>query len=266
MKKNTIIFSLIIFIITITSFIVFSINTNYKYDNKNIIESNISNDSNKSNMISYMVEGETAGEYTQTTTNAWPDTSVYSFNAELSKCENGSRITWNSSTNKAEAFIKGTDNCYLYFDKPVYWNDNFSGTSYQAGSKPTTTYSSRELLASNYAQFASIPYYIKTTSEHQVCLWYNNHEFCLGANYWVGDSQDQTDGTTTKNKLKTEMESALGTSASSCNSSSVNANCGFGDFYCVAHLNGDVTCAGGNPYTKCEVHSDGNSSCGQFQW
>ena len=88
-----------------------------------------------------------------------------------------------------------------------YWNDDFSGTyfySYPLGQKANdywdyldgiidnvtwesgspTTYATLAQLQSNYVQFASNPDYIKTTSsEHLACLYYNNHEFFLVANY-----------------------------------------------------------------------------------
>ena len=159
-----------------------------------------------------------------------------------------------------------------------YWNDAFDGTytySYPLGQKYNdwdendqpiwisgnpTTYTSREQLATNYAQFTSRPYYIKTTSsEHQACLYYNNHEFCIGANYWEGDAQDQIDGTTTKNKLQTAMESALGTSASGYGSSDRVAWCIFGSFYCSAGSLGSVYC--GVDDTECEVNPDGAAFC-----
>ena len=259
MKKNTIIFCLIIFIITITSFIVFSINENYKYDNKNIIESNITNDTNKSSMISYMLPGTNPGEYIQTTTNAWPSTDTYEFNPALSKCENGSKITWNTSTNKAEVLINGTDNCYLYFYKISYWNAGFAGGYYSYPNTPTTTYPTLAQLQSNYAEFSTNPIYIKTTDKHETCLNYNNHEFCLGANYWVGDSQDQIDGTTTKNKIQTAMEAALGTSATRCDSYSESAGCSFGTVMCYALSVGLVFCANNN--VTCSIDSSGTSLC-----
>ncbi len=109
------------------------------------------------------------------------------------------------------------------------------------------------------------PYYLKHEVEDDIiestetCLWYNNHEFCLGPNYWVGDSQDQIDGTTTKAKLQTAMETALGTQADSCYSDSGNADCSFGGFYCNAGAYGNVYCSDGNGH--CEVSGDGSSDC-----
>jgi hypothetical protein len=102
-----------------------------------------------------------------------------------------------------------------------------------------------------------LPY--PASEDTEVCFWYNNHEFCLQSNYWVGDSQDQIDGTTTKAKLQTAMETALGTQADRCRSLSDSANCDFGDFGCYAYANGSVDCYGGDGY--CEVSGDGSSVC-----
>ena len=102
---------------------------------------------------------------------------------------------------------------------------------------------------------------IVQTSE--VCLKYNNRTFCMGPNYWEGTIgvNDAAVGTETMNKLKTAMEAALGTSADSCSSSSVDANCNFGSFYCRASSNGDVYC--NDDSTDCGVYSVGDSYCFQ---
>ncbi len=109
------------------------------------------------------------------------------------------------------------------------------------------------------------PYYLKHEVEYDIiestetCLWYNNHEFCLGPNYWVGDAQDQVDGTTTKAKLQTAMETALGTQADGCYSYSARADCYFGDFECSAFANGNVGC--NDASGSCGVAGDGSSAC-----
>ena len=117
------------------------------------------------------------------------------------------------------------------------------------------------------------PYYLKHEVEDniiestEVCLYYNNHEFCLGPNYWVetgnGDKyhKSEENGLATKNKIQTAMETALGTQAN-CNSFESRAYCFFGDFSCFAFANGSVDC---NDYTNaggyCEVDGDGTSLC-----
>ncbi len=95
-------------------------------------------------------------------------------------------------------------------------------------------------------------YYLKHEVEDdiinstEVCLWYNNHEFCIGPNYWTGTIgvEDATEGENTKAKLKAAMESALGITIadSSCNFSTFSASCGVGDFGCYADSSGYVDC------------------------
>ena len=193
------------------------------------------------------------------TTQTWNITLTF-VNLDADQSENaGASFTGQAIIQKEE----------LWQDK--YWNDRFPEEpytyySYPLGQKKTgwsgtwtsgnpTVYSSREDLP----RYNGL--YIKTTStEHQLCMFYNNHEFCLGANYWVGDSQDQSDGTTTKTRLQTAMEAALGTTATSCDSSSSSAWCRFGLFSCVVSSDGAVRIRY-DTYYNCGLTSEGYAYC-----
>ena len=86
------------------------------YENKNI--------KNDSNMLSMMLETSAgSGEYKKTSASAWP-MEGYVFNENLSRCEQGSSLSWDSTKNTV--IMKGniTDKCYVYFDK------NFTLTEY----------------------------------------------------------------------------------------------------------------------------------------
>ena len=106
-------------------------------------------------------------------------------------------------------------------------------------------------------------YYLKHEVENniiedtEVCLWYNNHEFCIGPNYWDTDSE------TTKTKLKADMESALGITIadSSCTSSTGGASCNSGDFSCFANSFGSVSCNSSVASGGCGVNGSGNAYC-----
>ena len=68
------------------------------------------------NVISMMLETSAgSGEYQKTTASTWP-TDGYIFNQSLSKCEQGSSLSWDN-TNK-NIVMKGniSDKCYIYFD------------------------------------------------------------------------------------------------------------------------------------------------------
>ena len=55
------------------------------------------------------------GDYKQVTQSDWP-TEGYSFNVTLSRCENGSSLSWDS-VNKTVVFNGNvSDKCYVYFD------------------------------------------------------------------------------------------------------------------------------------------------------
>ncbi len=144
-----------------------------------------------------------------------------------------------------------------------YWNDGFAGSTYAFPNTPSTTYGSVTALRDGYGtdNFATYPFYIKTTTEHQACLYYNNKEFCMKPNYLVsGDS----DGKQTKAKLKADIENAFGITIASYNCSGfsdatycyVNYNRGFS---CAALSNGDVRCI--NDKEQCHIYSNGVAEC-----
>ena len=57
-----------------------------------------------------------AGDYKTVTQSGWP-TEGYKFNTELSRCENGSELSWDDT--KKAVIVSGntSDKCYVYFDK-----------------------------------------------------------------------------------------------------------------------------------------------------
>ena len=56
-----------------------------------------------------------SGDYKTVTQSSWP-TEGYKFNAELSRCENGSTLSWDDT--KKAVIVSGnlSDKCYVYFD------------------------------------------------------------------------------------------------------------------------------------------------------
>ena len=103
----------IILIILFIGFVAERINTNksnvYEEQNKNSIKKN-------KNMLSmYLEQTAGAGDYKTVTQSSWP-TKGYKFNAELSRCENGSTLSWDDT--KKTVIMQGnvSDKCYVYFD------------------------------------------------------------------------------------------------------------------------------------------------------
>ena len=67
--------------------------------------------------ISMMLETEAgSGNYEMTTASSWP-TDGYVFNTELSKCENGSELSWDDTNKSVVMTGNVSDKCYVYFDK-----------------------------------------------------------------------------------------------------------------------------------------------------
>ncbi len=103
--------------------------------------------------------------------------------------------------------------------------------------------------------------------DSKVCLWYNNHEFCMGPNYWVEtgnggtNHQSEENGIATKNKLQAEMEAALGVQADLYYGSPESANFSFQYVTCDAYSSGKVSCNDLHSNKSCQVYSDGSSNC-----
>ena len=71
-----------------------------------------------------------SGNYEMTTRSEWP-TEGYVFNANLSKCENGSELSWDNENKKVLMSGNISDKCYVYFDVeiPTIANTCTSGTN-----------------------------------------------------------------------------------------------------------------------------------------
>lgn len=104
---------IIIIVITIIMFCTYeflNIKGNYDYEENNITHKD-------NNYLSMMLETETgSGNYKISSMNSWP-TEGYVYNEELSKCENGSKLSWDDTSKQVVFSGNLTDKCYVYFDK-----------------------------------------------------------------------------------------------------------------------------------------------------
>ena len=86
------------------------------YDATNVEDTKTNTIKSNNNMLSMMLETSAgSGKYEVSSLNTWP-TDGYVFNSELSKCENGSAITWDDTNKQVIYNSKVTDKCYIYFD------------------------------------------------------------------------------------------------------------------------------------------------------
>ena len=71
------------------------------------------------NALTMMYETEAgSGEYTESSDNTWP-LEGYVFNEELSRCENGSKLSWDNTTKRVMVEANTVEKCYVYFDVVV---------------------------------------------------------------------------------------------------------------------------------------------------
>ena len=129
MKKKYIILSIITLVLLIT----FVTSFNYFKTTNTYVENNSNNQTKITKGISMNLEQTAgAGDYKQVTQSSWP-TEGYKFNAELSRCEKGSELSWDDT--KKAVIVSGnlSDKCYVYFDiyQPTlaeYIKSQYTGT------------------------------------------------------------------------------------------------------------------------------------------
>ena len=114
MKENIIISSLAVLILALGIALVYEPNDKEIYASTN-------NEIVTEYSLAMMYETEAgSGEYQVANDNTWPQEG-YVFNAELSKCENGSTLYWDDETKSVMMEANLSDKCYVYFDvKPSY--------------------------------------------------------------------------------------------------------------------------------------------------
>lgn len=111
MKKIAIKICLTFFLIIL----IFGMSFYFCKDSK-MIDENILSKKNI-NGLSMMIETSAgSGDYEKTTLSSWP-TDGYIFNATLSKCENGGKLSWDDDKKKVIMVGNISDKCYAYFDK-----------------------------------------------------------------------------------------------------------------------------------------------------
>ena len=81
-----------------------------------IITNNKSNTTSNTNTLTMMYEtGPNTGESQVSSDTTWPQEG-YVFNDRLSKCENGSELSWDDENKKVIVSTSVSDKCYVYFD------------------------------------------------------------------------------------------------------------------------------------------------------
>ncbi|MEG1142929.1 MAG: DUF6273 domain-containing protein, partial [Clostridia bacterium] len=106
---------LVVLILFLTTFIVvFSIN--YLESDKTVIKSGKEIEQSSKSLALMLETTIASGEYKVSNDSIWSSTG-YVFNSTLSKCENGSTLTYDNVTKKVKVQSNKSDKCYVYFDK-----------------------------------------------------------------------------------------------------------------------------------------------------
>ena len=126
MNKKNIVFAILLVIFALGG--VFIGRQNKVVD---VYENDETNIKNSKNMLSMMLETNVeSGIYEMTTRESWP-TDGYVFNSMLSKCENGSELSWDDENNIVVMSGNVSDKCYVYFDKVLtlanYIKEQYNG-------------------------------------------------------------------------------------------------------------------------------------------
>ena len=127
-------FLTVLVIMTLSIFCFFGMSRVYSH--ASLVTSNAENKVDASNnMISIMLETSAgSGDYTVSSLSSFPTTG-YTYNENLSYCENGSTLTWNKTNKNLAINTSKTDKCYVYFDvAPPKFSDYFINGSNLASS------------------------------------------------------------------------------------------------------------------------------------
>lgn len=111
------------------------------------------------NVLTMMYEtAEGSGEYVVASDTTWPQDG-YTFNEQLSSCENGGTLTWDDENKRVIMQTNTSDKCYVYFDFGVpctnYMNVGDSITTVERNCGPfasgcTPTYNTENFMYGHY--------------------------------------------------------------------------------------------------------------------
>jgi len=192
-------FRLFLFILIIFNIIIISNYYKKIFSNDQIIIKSKSEEIINNELLSYLYETQIDSGIYQTVSDSNWDLTNYRFNSKLSKCQNGSKLSYNEITKQVTLQGNKADKCYLYFDqvslikfsdyiKSLYTSDGTNGMYLHDG---VGTYTNADLEAGdNSYRFSG------TNPRNYVCFG-SNEEVCAVENLYriIGvfnnDGEDQ---------------------------------------------------------------------------
>ncbi len=89
----------------------------FSKDEQEVVLASVNQTGNKNNALTMMLETDVdSNQYEVATSNEWPKEG-YIFNAEMSACERGGKLSWDSENNRVVMASSSADKCYVYFDR-----------------------------------------------------------------------------------------------------------------------------------------------------
>ena len=137
----------------------------------------------KKEVLSMMLETEAgSGKYQETTRSSWPEDG-YVFNETLSKCENGSSLSWDNAKKNVVMIGTNADKCYVYFDikPPEFLADHIKSLYITQGENNLYLHDS---TLENGANDGSYRYAGSSeTTNNFVCFGYNSSDGTCPTDY-----------------------------------------------------------------------------------
>ena len=148
---------------------------NETYENKESKEDN--------NMLSMMLETSAgSGEYQKTSASAWP-TEGYVFNENLSKCEKGSSLNWDSTKKTVVMTGNVSDKCYVYFDKEIILLSKYIKSQYTGTQGENNLYLHNSTLENGAGDNSYRYAGSSETTNNFVCFGYDSTDGCCPTDY-----------------------------------------------------------------------------------
>ena len=110
-RKKVLLISSVLLTMIIVISTIFIVNKN-STNNEIVMQDNKKQINNS--FLTLMLE-QSDGTYQESTSNTWPGEG-YIFNKELSSCQNGGELDYDSENNKVILYNNKSDGCYVYFD------------------------------------------------------------------------------------------------------------------------------------------------------
>lgn len=124
---------------------------------------------NESSSLTMMYETAAGSGIYETATDTLFPSEGYTYNATLSKCENGSTLEYDESTHKVMIYANKSDKCYVYFDvldDPIIITSYDLSLSLGANNYIKNVQTNKEVVVQKYVLILDDTTYLEATEEN----------------------------------------------------------------------------------------------------